>query len=104
MGDDAKFVLDTKQAVRSGESSFNILRTLKKHIVHVHISDHGEDGDCLLIGKGRFNVKQLFNVLYEEGIDCSVILELYRNNFEGISDLTENYNTLCNMAKLTQNQ
>lgn len=29
LGDKAKFVLDTKQAVRANESSFDILRTLK---------------------------------------------------------------------------
>lgn len=99
MGDDAKFVLDVKQAFRAGENSFNIVRTLKKHIVHVHISDHGETGDCLQIGKGRFNVKQLINVLSEECPDCSVILELYKNNFDGLSDLADNYNTLCKMIE-----
>ena len=97
MGDDAKFVLDTKQAVRANENSFDILHTLKEHIVHIHMSDHGEMGDCLQIGKGRFNVKQLINVLAEESPDCSVMLELYRNNFEGISDLVDNYSILCSM-------
>ncbi len=104
MGEDAKFVLDTKQAFRAGENSFNIIRTLKENVIHVHISDHGEMGDCLQIGKGRFNVKQLLNVLSEESPDCSVILELYRNNFDGISDLTDNYNTLCKMIDATDKQ
>lgn len=97
MGDNAKFILDTKQALRAGEDSFNIMRTLKNHVVHVHVSDHGEAGDCLMIGKGRFNVKQLINVLHQESPDCSVMLELYRNNFCGISDLVDNYNVLCKM-------
>ena len=104
LGDDASFVLDTKQAVRAGENSFNIVRTLKDHVIHVHISDHGENGDCLQIGKGRFNVKQLINVLSEESPDCSVILELYRNGFDGISDLTENYSTLCGMIETLYRQ
>lgn len=99
LGDSAKFVLDTKQAVRSGESSFDILRTLKNHVVHVHISDHGEAGDCLQIGKGRFNIKKLMGILAEESPDCSVMLELYRNNFDGISDLTENYSKLNKMIE-----
>ncbi len=97
MGQNARFVLDTKQAVRAGENSFNIVRTLKDHVIHVHISDHGEKGDCLLIGEGRFNVKQLINVLSQESPDCSVMLELYRSGFQGISDLTDSYNTLCTM-------
>lgn len=99
MGDDAKFILDTKQAVRAGENNFEIIRELKDHIIHVHISDHGETGDCLLIGKGRFNVKQLINLLSQKTSGCSVMIELYRNNFEGISDIVDNYNLLCKMVE-----
>lgn len=98
LGDDAKFVIDTKQTVRSGENNFDILRTLKEHVVHVHISDHGELGDCLQIGRGRFNIKQFLSILNECSPQCSVILELYRSNFDGISDLVSNYSTLLNMV------
>lgn len=97
LGDDARFVIDTKQAVRAGENNFNILRTLENHVVHVHISDHGELGDCLQIGRGRFDVKQFLAVLNEYSPECSVMLELYRSNFDGISDLTSNFATLTNM-------
>ena len=54
LGKQARFVLDIKQAVRSGEDPFAMLRGLNSHIVHVHISDHGEYGDCLPLGKARF--------------------------------------------------
>lgn len=104
LGDCAKFVLDTKQAVRAGESSFNILRTLKNHVVHVHVSDHGEKGDCLRIGHGRFNIKHLIEILNEESPESSVMLELYRNNFDGISDLAEDYNTLCGYVEKAENR
>lgn len=97
LGGDAKFVLDTKQSVRAGENNFDILRTLGSHIVHVHISDHGELGDCLQIGRGRFNIRKFLSMLNENSPDCSVMLELYRSNFEGISDLVNNYNTLVSM-------
>lgn len=97
LGDNAKFVIDTKQAVRSGENNFDILKTLGNHVIHIHISDHGELGDCLQIGRGRFNVKQFLSLLNEYSPDSSVILELYRSNFDGISDLISNYNTLLNM-------
>lgn len=99
LGDDAKFVIDTKQSVRAGESNFDILRTLGSNVIHVHISDHGESGDCLQIGRGRFNVRQFLSILNEYSPDCSVILELYRNNFDGISDLADNYNTLIGMIE-----
>jgi sugar phosphate isomerase/epimerase len=97
LGKDAKFVLDTKQAVRAGESSFEILKTLKEHIIHVHISDHGEMGDCLKIGRGSFNIRGFLSTLHECSPGCSVMLELYRSNFEGISDLVGNYNLLSEM-------
>jgi len=99
MGDDAKFVLDTKQAVRSGENNFDVVRKLKEHIIHIHLSDHGEQGDCLQIGKGSFNIKQLLNLVSEHSPDASVMLELYRNNFDGISDIVENYNHICKMIE-----
>lgn len=98
MGGDAKFVLDTKQAVRAGENSFDIIRKLKSKVVHIHVSDHGEMGDCLRIGKGRFNIKQLINLISKESNNASIMLELYRNNFEGISDIVEDYNILCRLA------
>ncbi len=99
LGDDAKFVIDTKQSVRAGESNFDILRSLGSHVVHVHISDHGESGDCLQIGRGRFNIKQFLSLLNEYSPDSSVMLELYRSNFDGISDLVDNYNTLVSMIE-----
>ncbi len=99
LGDNAKFVIDTKQAVRAGESNFDVLRTLGSRIVHAHVSDHGEMGDCLLIGRGRFNIRQFLAMLNENSPDCSVMLELYRSNFDGISDLVNNYTTLMNMIK-----
>ena len=55
-------------------------------------------GDCLLIGRGRFNFKQFFSKLAEYNPDCGVILELYRNGFKGISDLISSYNILTRMT------
>ena len=84
---------------RPAQSHFRAVHeeTLGSHIVHVHISDHGELGDCLQIGRGRFNIRKFLSMLNENSPDCSVMLELYRSNFEGISDLVNNYNTLVSM-------
>lgn len=94
MGGDVKFVLDTKQAVRAGESPLEMLRTLGSHVVHVHISDHSDKGDCLLLGSGSFRVRGFLEELHKCSPECSVILELYRENFRGISDLVSNYRML----------
>ncbi len=104
MGDEARFVLDIKQAVRSKEDPFAVLRTLGNHIVHVHISDHGEYGDCLPIGKGRFRVNQFLQELAVCQPDCSVVLELYRSGFSGIPELANNYTLLQNRIRAAQKE
>lgn len=104
MGGKVKFVLDTKQAVRAGESPSEMLRTLGSHVIHVHISDHSDKGDCLLLGSGNFRVRGFLEDLYRFSPESSVILELYRKNFRGISDLVSNYRMLSWMiSRVSQN-
>lgn len=98
LGNEFAFVLDTKQAIRAGETPLKFLDAVGDKIAHVHISDYGELGDCLLIGKGRFPFRTFFKRLKELNSDCGVILELYRNGFRGISDLIASYNILTNMT------
>ncbi len=99
LGDEFAFVLDTKQALRAGETPFAFLDSAGKKTVHVHISDSGEYGDCLLIGKGNFRFKQFFGKLYGYNPDATVILELYHNSFNAITDLVRSYNVLNKMVK-----
>lgn len=94
LGDDARFVLDTKQAVRSKENPFDFVRALGSKIVCVHISDHSELGDCLPLGKGRFAIRAFLKALADAKADCPVILELYRSNFDTITDLVSGYQKL----------
>lgn len=96
LGKDAHFVLDVKQAVRAGEDALTMLRALGKSVAHVHISDHGEYGDCLPIGKGRFRVNDFLRELAALSPDCAVILELYRSGFSNVHELTANYTLLQN--------
>jgi len=99
IGDKAKFVLDVKQAVRSGENPFSIIEALANNIILVHMSDHGSYGDCLMIGNGNFKVKEFLNKLSILSPDCTVILELYRSAFENVSDLLQNYQVLNRMIE-----
>lgn len=99
MGNDAKFVLDIKQAVRSKEDPMQMLKTLGSGVVHVHMSDHGEYGDCLLLGKGRFRISAFLEMLAQVSPDCSVILELYRSGFSDVAELAANYTLLQNRIR-----
>ena len=91
LGDDAKITLDTKQAVRANMPLDDAVKAIGEHIVHVHLSDHGEKGDCLRIGEGRFKIVNFLSALHAKGFDGAVMLELYRDAFGGVQDLHEDW-------------
>ncbi len=88
-GGRVKFVLDVKQAVRSGASPYELARLLGRDIAHVHISDNGPAGDCLPIGKGTFDFPRLFSILRENGFDGALLIELYRKNYGSYQELAD---------------
>lgn len=94
LGDGCAFVLDTKQAHRSGEDPIEIVRTLGSRICHIHFSDSGEQGDCLLYGAGSYDNGLLFQTLRDQAYSGSVVLELYRQNYDTPWRLAENYRLL----------
>lgn len=102
LGDKAKFVLDIKQAVRSGENPFSVLEALGENIVLIHMSDHGALGDCLKIGSGNFRVREFLQRLSVLSPDCTVTLELYRSAFQTVADLLQNYQVLERMAAFSK--
>ena len=104
LGTEAKFVLDVKQSVRSGESPEAMLETLGESVIHVHISDHGSYGDCLKVGSGSFQIKRFLSRLSEISPDCSVMLELYRSAFSSTADLIQNYQVLEHMIQSVYEQ
>lgn len=97
LGDEAQFVLDVKQSVRAQENPFDYLRVLGNAIKHIHMSDHSEKGDCLMLGRGRFDIRRFVNELVAKDFRGSLIVELYRSNFDNISDLVNNFNMLKNI-------
>lgn len=94
LGDKAAFVLDVKQAHRSGYDPLEIVRALGGNIRHVHFSDHGKAGDCLKFGFGEYDNLTLFRELKKFGYDGNVIIELYRGSHNGAEDLAENCKAL----------
>lgn len=94
LGDEAKLTFDTKQAVRAGMDFDEAARLLGSAIVNVHLSDHGPRGDCLRIGKGTFDIVKFLAAIHARGFDGAVVLELYRDGFEGTSQLSEDYHRM----------
>ena len=58
-------------------------------IVHIHISDHTENADCLPPGKGDFDFARLIGIMNSAGYNGDYIIELYRENFGDENDLKQ---------------
>ncbi len=87
LGDEVRFVVDLKQARRSNIDPFTLIDALGEKIVHLHISDSSEEGDCLPIGKGGFDFERLFKALDTLSYDGALIVELYRENYNSYDEL-----------------
>lgn len=92
---DARYVLDVKQAVRAGEDVFEFAEAMGRRIVHVHISDHNKEHDCMSIGAGVFHIPEFLSYLHSLGFSGGVIVELYRENFRDLVELFGGYQQLC---------
>ncbi len=100
LGDKVKFVLDIKQARRSGEDPLKIISVLGESIVHLHYSDGGEKGDCLKFGDGDTDNLALFTAMKNIGYKGDVIIELYNNgSYASPEDLAENCRVLDGFLK-----
>jgi len=89
LGSNASFVLDIKQARRSGLQPNEILNKLGSKIIHLHLSDADEQRDCLPIGAGSFDFADFFAAAKAVGFDGSAVVELYRDNYGDYSELAE---------------
>lgn len=87
MKEDFKLVFDVKQAVRAEFDPLDFAEEFKKDIVHIHISDHNENFDCLPPAKGNFDFKKLIAIMDSAKYSGDYIIELYRENFEKSEDL-----------------
>ena len=94
LGDKVGFCLDVKQSIRGGYTPFDVISAVGKNIKHLHISDSGEKGDCLLIGDGKFDFKRLFAEMDALNYKGAYILELYRNAYKEYNELFDSFKNL----------
>lgn len=95
-----RFVLDCKQALRSGSRAEEFVTKLGDKIGHIHISDSAEGQDCLPVGEGNTNWQQFFTLLNQQGFNEFLVLELYRHNFQRVIHLKKAYNQILEWIKL----
>lgn len=92
--DDAQFCLDIKQSIRSGYDPIDLVNEFKDNIKHCHISDHSLAGDCLLPLNGKFNFKEFFDVLNQNGYDGAFIIEVYKNAYHDFCEVFNSHKKL----------
>ena len=93
------FVLDLKQATRSGHSYKEVLSAMGDKIVHLHLNDCDQQNDCLLPGCGSRDFKEFFEIFQNNGYKGSAVIEVYRQNFGDYSELSESLVFLNKAAK-----
>lgn len=99
LGDNARFVLDLKQARRSSVSPLELITSLGNSIVHCHVSDGKDKLDCLPIGKGDFDFLQLIRQFNSVGYDGRYIVELYRQNYADYQELRNSQKKLAELLE-----
>ena len=89
LGSECAFVLDVKQALRSGLDVFEVMDVMDGNLAHCHLSDNTPDRDCVPVGKGRLDFGRFANELKKLDYSGGIILELYSSGFTNLSQLTE---------------
>lgn len=87
LGDEVEFVLDNKQAVRSGQDPMEMARALGDRVVQLHLSDSRGGQDCLPPGEGSFDFQGYFTLLKERGYQGDGVVELYQSSYQSLEQL-----------------
>lgn len=83
-----KFTLDVKQAVKAGKSPYDYLDIFGEDLINLHLNDHDVNHSCLLPGRGDFDFKELFKRVQALGYKGPGIIEVYKENYESLEDLS----------------
>ncbi len=89
LGSDFHMVFDVKQSIRCGYDPFEVLDTFKENIVHIHLSDNGEAGDCLPPGRGSFDFKRLFDTMNGVNYKGGYVIEIYSKGYHVKEELAQ---------------
>lgn len=91
LGKDAAFVLDLKQARRSGACLEEFLDAMGPCLAHLHISGADAKSDCTAPAPDTLDIPQLLGMLKKTGYDGDLVIELYRDGFSNPAQLQRSY-------------
>lgn len=98
-GSRTKYVLDLKQARRSGLKPIEIIDALGKDVIHVHISDANGKSDCLPVGAGNEDFPAIIGKLKQLDYHGALLIELYRSNYGGYEELSDGVKKIEKMLR-----
>ena len=84
-----KLVFDIKQAVRAGYEPINFLNEFIDDIVHIHISDHCQNKDCMPPGDGDFDFKKMFLTMDNNEYNGNYMIEIYHDDYDVSTELAK---------------
>ena len=96
---DLKGTFDVKQARQSGVDYREFINEMGSDIVTAHLSDINSDGKMCLPGRGETDFDEMFSRLRDVQFDGSLILEVYKTDFESMDELLESYEFVKDKAK-----
>lgn len=100
--EECAFVVDLKQAVRSGCTAYDVLDAVGDKLCNLHVSDSAPGEDCLPPGKGTFDFARLVRFLHEKEYEGALLLELYRQNYQDYASLLESARYLQEMVNMLE--
>ena len=90
-----KFVLDIKQAVRSGEDPFAFVEAVGEDLENWHLCDYAFDGaeklSLKMPGKGQCDFRALGTAMVENGYRGPAFVEVYSDMYSGLDELKASY-------------
>ena len=90
-----KYVLDIKQAIRSGEDPFAFVEAVGEDLENWHLCDYlfTETGKLVLKmpGKGSCNFKALATAMVSKGYTGPAIIEVYSDMYSNLAELKESF-------------
>lgn len=93
-----KGVLDVKQAKISGFDYHEYIEDMSNSINTAHLSDVDDNGKICLPGSGNFDFLELFRSLKESGFDGNMLIEVYKNSFVDINEISRSLEFLRELA------
>lgn len=96
-----KFVLDIKQAVRSGADPFDFVAAVGEDIINVHLCDYTHSNGKLslrLPGEGDFDFASLFTALSKKSYGGPAFIEVYSDMFTALPQLEASFQHLQTLA------